>query len=266
MFDPFVRLSNLTPEQLRQRARAIQARLHDWSADELLRGRRDGEPSDLGVRGPPRHGYDPNQPRVPAGHPDGGQWTDDERWADHPLIGARFAAARELPPLHPRRIVIYLARRLIEAIRRELASWDLFGEVDQKKVTVAVTTIDGRDIHGTSSTSGDWQPVDYAEARRLRAIIARRYPHQAEGRPLGQYPLDSLFHAETNVLLRAARESGGSLAGRTLEVFVDGNTCNNCRRILGHVARELGNPTVKFTNSKTGRVMGVVRDGQWRPQ
>jgi hypothetical protein len=23
-----------------------------------------------------RHGYDPNQPRVPAGHSDGGQWTD----------------------------------------------------------------------------------------------------------------------------------------------------------------------------------------------
>lgn len=22
------------------------------------------------------HGYDPNQPRVPAGHSDGGQWTD----------------------------------------------------------------------------------------------------------------------------------------------------------------------------------------------
>lgn len=26
-----------------------------------------------------RHGYDPNQPRVPKGHPDGGQWTDDGR-------------------------------------------------------------------------------------------------------------------------------------------------------------------------------------------
>lgn len=25
-----------------------------------------------------RHGYDPNQPRVPAGHPDGGQWTSGE--------------------------------------------------------------------------------------------------------------------------------------------------------------------------------------------
>jgi hypothetical protein len=26
-------------------------------------------------------GYDPSQPRVPAGNPDGGQWTDDPRWA-----------------------------------------------------------------------------------------------------------------------------------------------------------------------------------------
>jgi hypothetical protein len=94
----------------------------------------------------------------------------------------------------------------------------------------------------------------------------QRFAHQAEGRALGQYPLDALFHAETNVLLRAARETGGSLAGRTLEVFVDGNTCNNCRRVLGHVARELGNPTVTFINSRTGRVMGVVRDGQWRPR
>ena len=23
-----------------------------------------------------RHGYDPNQPRIPAGNPDGGQWTE----------------------------------------------------------------------------------------------------------------------------------------------------------------------------------------------
>ena len=106
--------------------------------------------------------------------------------------------------------------------------------------------------------------IDYAEARRLRAIIVRRYPHSAGGRTLGQMPLNALFHAETNILLRAARENGGSLAGRTLEVFVDGKTCNNCERMLGHVARELGNPTVTFTNIRNGRVMGVVRDGRWR--
>lgn len=29
----------------------------------------------LGDLGNPGHHYDPNQPRVPAGHPDGGQWT-----------------------------------------------------------------------------------------------------------------------------------------------------------------------------------------------
>jgi hypothetical protein len=41
--------------------------------DELLRGKRAGEEPHLNSRG--GDGYDPNQPRVPAGHPDGGQWT-----------------------------------------------------------------------------------------------------------------------------------------------------------------------------------------------
>ncbi len=26
--------------------------------------------------------YDPNQPRVPRGSPEGGRWTDDDRWFD----------------------------------------------------------------------------------------------------------------------------------------------------------------------------------------
>ncbi|WP_338722631.1 hypothetical protein [Devosia sp. XK-2] len=33
--------------------------------------------------------FDPNQPRVPAGRPDGGQWTDDTRTA----MGRRLSAA-----------------------------------------------------------------------------------------------------------------------------------------------------------------------------
>jgi hypothetical protein len=61
-----------TPEEWRARARAIQERLDGLSIAELMRGAvKHGEPSGRG--GP---GYDPNQPRVPAGHPDGGQWTD----------------------------------------------------------------------------------------------------------------------------------------------------------------------------------------------
>lgn len=62
----------LTPEQLQLRAQAIEAELDGLSIAELMRGRPFAEP--------PRTGddarrYDPNQPRVPEGHPDGGQWT-----------------------------------------------------------------------------------------------------------------------------------------------------------------------------------------------
>jgi hypothetical protein len=41
-----------------------------------------------------RHGFDPNQPRVPAGHSDGGQWTDE------PGAGASSAPRREVTGDH----------------------------------------------------------------------------------------------------------------------------------------------------------------------
>jgi hypothetical protein len=269
MFDPFVGRRSLTPEQWKARGEAIQARLQGLSIDELMRGDYGAEAPHAGAHGQRRGGYDPNQPRVPAGHSDGGQWTDDDRWDNGRwgrLRGALQLAAGEPPPLDPRRLALFLARKLIEAALRELAKWDLFGYHDPDKVTVAVTTIDGRQFHGTSSEHGDWTPIDDAEAYRLRAIVVRRFPHQATGRALGQWPLDALFHAETNLLLRAARENGGTLAGRTLDVFVDGKTCSGCRRVLGHVAQELGNPTVTFIDARTGHVIGVVRQGRWRPQ
>ena len=157
MLHPFDQPRNLTPEQWKARARAIQARLEGLSVDDLMRGGRVGEPPHLGVRGPNRRGYDPSQPRAPAGHPDGGQWTDDDRadggWTR--LRGALQLAAAEGPPRNLRQLPPYLARKLIEAIHRELASWDLFGEHNPDKVTVAVTTIDGREFHGTSSKFGD---------------------------------------------------------------------------------------------------------------
>jgi hypothetical protein len=61
----------MTSDEWRSRARAIQSQLEGLSIDELLRGAtKRSEPSGSGV-----HDYDPLQPRVPAGHPDGGQWT-----------------------------------------------------------------------------------------------------------------------------------------------------------------------------------------------
>ncbi len=190
-----------------------------------------------------RGGYDPNQPRVPAGHRDGGQWTDDERWTSGRwFTGTLGTATRRLatrrcherPPRSLRKLPLYLARKAIEAIHRELASWDLFGHHNPDKVTVAVTTMDGEAITGTSSrTTGIGIAIDHFEARALRATIMRKYPHLAKGQNSGQFPLDAFFHAETNLLLRAARKNGRSLAGKSLDVFVDNDTCLNCQDILG---------------------------------
>jgi hypothetical protein len=58
-----------TPDEWRARTRAIQSRLEGLTIAELMRGSvKHGQPAD-------HDGYDPNQPRIPAGHPDGGQWT-----------------------------------------------------------------------------------------------------------------------------------------------------------------------------------------------
>lgn len=135
MFHPFHSPRNLTSEQWKARARAIQARLEGLSIDELMRGGR-AAPSLSSIGGPGRNGYDPNQPRVPAGHSDGGQWTDDHRWkdgerrTDHPLAGLRFAA-RELPPIGPfgGRVLLVLRRALqiLEKLRSDNLLYDLFG-------------------------------------------------------------------------------------------------------------------------------------------
>ena len=75
--DPFSKRP-LTPAEWQARARRIQSELDGLTIDELMRGGRastDGRSDSVGREA---RGYDPDQPRVPAGHPDGGQWTDDE--------------------------------------------------------------------------------------------------------------------------------------------------------------------------------------------
>src|SRR5262245_14880088 len=67
----------LTSDEWRARAQAIQSRLEGLTIAELMRGGVDAPKGD-GL--PVGHGrrFDPNQPRVPAGHPDGGRWTDKD--------------------------------------------------------------------------------------------------------------------------------------------------------------------------------------------
>lgn len=120
MINPFS--TRRTPEEWRARARAIQERLEGLSIAELMRGpAKHGE-----LSGRAGHGYDPNQPRVPAGDPDGGQWTNkakaggerindprvlsDETPDKHWIVGGEDAAGHHYDPkqqwknlpLHPK--------------------------------------------------------------------------------------------------------------------------------------------------------------------
>jgi hypothetical protein len=199
-------------------------------------------------------GFDPNQPRVPAGNPDGGQWTDDGGTgarlaaADKPRIGAATIAA----------VAVRVAKRIIDAYRSENGLFDLFGHKDG---TVAYATFDGKDIFGSNSTSPTYTSADDAAAGAMRDRLIEKYPDVMNADEVGRMPNVALYHAETTILLRAARENGGTLAGRTLEVFVDNPMCNSCDRILPLVGLELGDPTATFVGPKG--VRKTMRNGSW---
>jgi len=227
------------------------------SVNEAWRELRNTRKSDRGgnsAEAHAKHGYDPNQPRVPAGSSDGGQWTATGQGTNIQLAAADEPFSRRL------KLFYELARRGIKLHRLENWPPDLFGELRDRNV-VTVTTIDGKNIFGSNSRSPTYKAIDFAAARRMRDILLEKYPDLMNSENIGQMPNNALFHAETTVLLRAARENGGSLAGRTLEVFADGKMCNNCELVLPKVGLELGNPTVTFIGPDGAA--RTMRDGMW---
>lgn len=156
--------------------------------------------------------------------------------------------------------ILHLGLTAIEAYRSREHPLDLF----KKRFgggTVAWTEFKGQHIFGSNSTSPTYRSADRAEADRLRAIMARKYPDVVSQDNIGQIPNDTFYHAETNVLLRSARENGGTLAGQALMVVVDRPMCFSCRTVLPYVGLELGNPTVTFIDSD-GQTL-TMRDGAW---
>lgn len=97
--DPFSR-RRPTADEWRARALKIQSELEGLTIDELMGGGRAYTDEQRDSVGPGGRGYDPHQPRVPAGHPDGGQWTDDEdeldefSWVDVAGVGHHWYAKR----------------------------------------------------------------------------------------------------------------------------------------------------------------------------
>jgi hypothetical protein len=144
-------------------------------------------------------------------------------------------------------IVARAAARVMEAYRSENFLFDLFGN---KGGAVAVTTIDDKDIFGSNSTSLTYTNADFRAATELRDKLVEKYP-ELKTDNLGYAPNNALFHAETNVLLRAAEANGGTLAGRSLDIYVDRKLCRNCEEMIPLVGTELGNPTLTYVDPDT---------------
>jgi hypothetical protein len=144
-------------------------------------------------------------------------------------------------------IMARAAERLIQAYRSENMLLDLFGD---KSGAIAVTTMDDKDIFGSNSNSHSYKDADFEAARSMRETLASKYPGVISAENPGYASGNALFHAETNVLLRAAEANGGTLAGRSLDVYVDRNICKNCESIIPLVALELGNPSLTYVDPR----------------
>jgi len=125
-------------------------------------------------------------------------------------------ASSEKPPLGRNAaiaILVQVAKRAIEAFRSENGLYDLF---KSKVGTVSHTTINGQDIFGSNSTSPMYNESDRRAADTLRNALKEKYPDDFKGDNFGSMPNNALYHSETTVLLRAARQNGGTLTGMNL--------------------------------------------------
>jgi hypothetical protein len=296
---------------------------------------------------PTKANFNANQPRVPAGNPDGGQWTDDPQWTgvapgiNHPRVlsdaapsnewkpggqyaqyrpptrrqfpnatlgqQARLAAVqlressairrvKEIDPNWEPRVASAYApnsiegatrhiearaeaaearlrelgrlppEQLIDAFAKANTARDLFGRQTwpKPKSAIAVTTIDGQPVFGVHSRAPSHlrTSADKAMAQREVHALMESGRLGLPPRNSGQMPLDSLYHAEANVLLRAAAMNGGSLAGRRLEVRVNQKICDSCLEVLPSLGLRLGNPVVIFID-RTG-VSRTMWNGKWQ--
>ena len=93
----------------------------------------------------------------------------------------------------------------------------------------------------------------------MRKVLIDKYPEEMATNNIGWKPNDALYHAEATALFRAARENGGSLYGRTINLYGDREICGSCDIVLPLLSRELGNPTISFRDFKGNR--STLRNG-----
>jgi hypothetical protein len=284
-------------EAARERARAAEDAALDAQIEDArrvqaaLRAEVDELKAALARRRLEEAKYSPSQPRVPAGNPRGGQWSNRneggasfgsfenadgeanaERTDGAEDVGVaggsqdaeaessqrsegdgtrgyddRLAASDKPSPGRAAMLGIMAkaAEKIVQLYRSDNLLLDLFG---QKEGAVALTTLDDKNIFGSNSSSPTYTRADRDAANELRDKLAAKYPGVISAENAGYTSGNALFHAETNVLLRAAEANGGTLAGKSLDIYVDRKLCPNCERVVPLVGLELGNPTLTYVD------------------
>jgi hypothetical protein len=180
-------------------------------------------------------------------------------------LGPSIRPADSQAPLRSSPFSVFDGDAWINAYRVTNNLPDLFGRPSwpSDKGTVAVTEIEGKLYFGVNSIAPSYTTADQKEAENWRRTLIDKYPDVLRTDNIGHVPNDSLFHAESTVLIRAAKDNNGTLEGRTIEVHTDRNVCvTSCVRVLPKLGLELGNPRVTFIQPDgTTRTM---RDGQWK--
>ena len=126
--------------------------------------------------------------------------------------------------------------------------------------TVALATVDGKSVYGVNSTGSGYTSDDRQDANALRELLVNKYPDVMKSDNLGHKPNDALYHAETTLLLRVARDAGGNLSGQTIEMRVDRLFCGSCRTVMPLIQREIGNPTIVVRDPFRAV---TLRNGKW---
>jgi hypothetical protein len=164
-------------------------------------------------------------------------------------------------PLSPR---VFDGGAWIDAYRTINNMPDLFGRPawPQDKGTVAAGEIDGRLYFGINEDAPGYTDADWNRATQARNDLITKYPKTMKTDNIGQMPNDALFHAESTILLRAAKDNGGSLANRSIEIYVDREVCDSCGKVLTKLGVELGDPYVVFIERGTG-LRNEMWNGKW---
>ena len=164
-------------------------------------------------------------------------------------------------PLSPR---VFDGGAWIDAYRTINNAPDLFGRPAWPKNdgTVAVGKIDGQVYFGVNEGAPGYTTADWNRAAQFRNDLVTKYPDTMKIDNIGQIPNNALFHAESTILLRAANDSGGSLANRSIEIQVDRPVCYSCGEMLTKLGLELGDPYVVYVERDTG-LRNEMWNGKW---